>query len=116
MGHSRLACVGIASSGRARLSALSVPELPPRHAYSRPRPNTADLGCLLWLLSPGGGRFGGFHDGDGVVGSGWIAMVRSLEFPVGHFAFDHAGVAPAAAGDEVAQDFTDGSTHCPGQP
>ena len=46
----------------------------------------------------------------------WLAVSGAFEFPVGHFAFDHAGVAPAAAGDEVAQDFTDGSTHCPGQP
>src|SRR5256885_6946713 len=99
MGHSRLACVGIASSGRARLSALSVPELPPRHAYSRP--------SVAILLVLGVGAFATGTDAVVIAGIlpqisgsfGVSAGVAGLLVPA--FAATYAVVSPilASAGE-----------------
>jgi hypothetical protein len=40
----------------------------------------------------------------------------TFEFPVGHLAFDHAGVAAGAAFEQVAADLSEGPGQRAGQP
>jgi hypothetical protein len=89
-----------------------------RHAGTRR--NTADLSLEWWLVSAGGVRFGGCDDGGWaswpLARLPWLAVSGAFEFPVGHFAFDHAGVAALAACEQVALDLTQGPGQRAGQP
>ena len=70
------------------------------------RGNTGDLGGFRAFA----GWFGGWHQCDGVSRWwGWVAVVGVFEVPVGHLAFDDAGVGASSAGwQESLQQFTDG--------
>src|SRR4051795_8564251 len=57
----------------------SRPSMPRRATVNiSSRPNTADLTGLVGLLPSGRAGFCGSHDGDVVVGRGWVAVVRSF--------------------------------------
>src|ERR1017187_4967473 len=88
---------------------------------SGPSCNTADLGASwLFLLSSGWGGFCGCDDGDRVGGLlarlARAAVFGAFEFPVGHLALDHAGVAAQSAFEQVALYLSQGPGQRAGQP
>jgi hypothetical protein len=92
-----------------------------RDSYDWSRPNTADLGASwLFLLSSGWGGFCGCDDGDRVGGLlarlARAAVFGAFEFPVGHLALDHAGVAAQSAFEQVALYLSQGPGQRAGQP
>lgn len=81
--------------------------------------NTTDLSDRIKIESDGG-WFGRRHDRDGFcrgrVGPGPVTVLGPFDRPLGHLAFDNAGVGSQASfGQEAAQNLSQTAPHRPGE-